>query len=136
MGSSPTPEVRKVFNSYPKAIRDRLYVVRALIRDLSKSDETIGPITETLKWNEPAYLTEKTKAGSTVRLGWKASSPDTYAIYFNCQTTIVKQCQKLFPELAFVDNRALVLKIEEDAPIEALSECLKVALTYHATKKR
>lgn len=30
-----------------------------------------GPIEETLKWGDPAYVTSATKSGSTIRVVWK-----------------------------------------------------------------
>jgi len=84
-----TADVEKVLDSYPAGIRKRMEVLRNLILRTAARTEGVGVITETLKWGEPAYLTEASKSGSTIRMGWKASSPDHYALYFNCRTTLV-----------------------------------------------
>ena len=53
----------------------RLMTLRALIFDVAAKTDGVGALDETLKWGEPAYLT-RSKSGSTIRLGWKASAPD------------------------------------------------------------
>ena len=97
--------------------------------------EGVGTITETLKWGEPAFLTLESKAGSTIRIGWKPSAPARYAVYFNCQTTLVDTFRTLFPELNFDGNRAIVLDEASDVPADSLAICIAAALTYHRTKK-
>ena len=54
-------EIDAVFASYPHAVRQCLDAVRALIIEVAM-ERDVGPLTETLKWGEPAYLTEATKA--------------------------------------------------------------------------
>lgn len=63
------PEVKAAFGRFTPNNRDVLRNVRRLILDLAAGNPRIGPLTETLKWSEPAYLTEATKDGSTLRLG-------------------------------------------------------------------
>ncbi|MGE3464681.1 MAG: DUF1801 domain-containing protein [Pseudomonadales bacterium] len=124
-----------MFLSYPPAIRSKLYQLRDLILSTAASLEAVGPVTETLKWGEPAYLTEQSGSGSTIRIGWKPSAPGRYAMYFNCQTKLVDTFRTLFPELAFEGNRALLLNANERIPKKALGECIELALTYHRWKK-
>ena len=131
----PNADVEKVFLSYPDDIRRRLYVLRDLILDTAESIEAVGPITETLKWGEPAYLTEKSKSGSTIRIGWKESSPTQYAMYFNCRTSLVDTYRTLFPDLSFAGSRALLFDQDEDPPAESVSKCIQLALTYHLDKR-
>jgi hypothetical protein len=99
--------------------------------DTASTTAGVGPITETLKWGEPAYLTNATRSGSTIRLGWRAATPDHFAIFFNCQTTLVDTFRTVFPELEYEANRAIVLSASETLPTETLRECFAAALTYH-----
>lgn len=119
---------------YPPAARDVLAKVRRLILDVAEA-EGVGPLTETLKWSEPAYLTEATRAGSTVRMTWKAKSPDTVALLFHCQTTLVDTFRTRFPELRYQGNRAILLGVDEPLPEPALRWCVAAALTYHRRKR-
>ncbi len=128
------PDVADVMNGYPAAIRAALMQVRELIF-ATAADEGVGPLTETLKWGEPAYLTDATKAGSTIRLGWKANSPAQYAIYFNCRTTLVDTFRTMFADdLEFAGNRAIILDEALPLPRRHLRLCIAMALTYHRTK--
>jgi hypothetical protein len=126
------PEVADVLNGFPRPVRRRLLEVRRLIFDIAAKSDGVGPLTETLKWGEPAYLTETTGSGSTIRLGWNKSSERSCAILFNCRTTLVDTFRNLFPE-AFVyeKNRAILVSASAPLPKAPLSICLSMALTYH-----
>ena len=133
---SPNPDVAGVYASYPEPVRRQLLVLRELIFETAASTPDVGAITETLKWGEPAYLTEASKAGSTIRLGWKPTAPEHYAMYFNCQTDLVDTFRTFFPELNFEGNRALILHVDQAQPCAELEKCIQLALTYHLRKKR
>jgi hypothetical protein len=134
--SKPMSEaVSAVFAGFPEAARSRLLLVRDLIFEAAAA-EGVGPLTETLKWGEPAYLTEASKAGSTIRLGWKPASPRKVAIYFNCKTTLVESFRAtLGDELAFDGARAVLLDAGAPLPVEAVKLCVAAALTYHRNRK-
>ncbi len=127
--------VAAVFDSYPAGVRLKLLGVRSLIFQTALENESIGTLTETLKWGEPAYLTEATKSGSTLRIAWKKSMPDQYGLYFNCRTTLVDTFRTLFPELVYEGNRAIVLSADEEPPWDSLSICIAATLTYHRREK-
>lgn len=127
--------VAQVFKTYSPKIRCKLLALRKIIFDVAASTEGVGQLEETLKWGEPAYITSQTKSGSTIRLGWKKSSPTQYAIYFNCQTNLVESFRTLFSdELKFQGNRAMVFDDDEVVPKDAVCFCIAAALTYHRDK--
>jgi Domain of unknown function (DU1801) len=127
--------VAQIFAAYPPKIRCQLLALRTLIFEVASLTSGVGLIEETLKWNEPAYVTSITKSGSTIRLGWKKSNPTQYAIYFNCQTSLVESFRTLFPcEFKFQGNRAIVFDAAEVVPKDALCFCIAAALTYHLKK--
>lgn len=129
------PAVAQVFETYPPAACRKLMALRELIFQTAALTEGVGEIEETLKWGEPAYVTSKTKSGSTVRIDWKKSNPTQYAIYFNCQTNLVETFRTLFPaEFKFEGNRAIVFHESEDVPADSLALCVAAALTYHRSK--
>lgn len=130
------PEVAKVFAAYPRPVRQKFVTVRQLILKTAAADEAIGPIEETTKWGEPAYLTTATGSGTTVRLGWKPAKPDRFAVLFHCRTTLVDDFRTLFAdELDFEGNRAILLRVADPVPKKPLAACIAMALTYHRTKK-
>ena len=92
----------------------------------------VGPLTETLKWGQPSYLTEQTRAGSTIRLFMTAGRP---AVFFNCNTSLVDGFRSDFPNtFRYEGNRAIVLSETFDAAL--LDLCLTRALTYHRTRRK
>ncbi len=130
------PAVATVFASYPAHIRPKMAALRKLIFETAAATDGVGPITETLKWGEPAYLTSASKSGSTIRIGWKKSAPRRYAIYFQCQTNLVETFRSLFPDaLRFERDRAIVFDASDAVPADALAICIAAALTYHRNKK-
>ena len=109
----------------------RLMEMRALIYEVADATGT-GPLTETLKWGEPAYLPAK-KAGTTIRLG---ATETSCAVYVNCQTTLLESYRERFPgEFDYEGNRAV--RITKGAPLnkEALAQVFAMALTYHRDKR-
>jgi Domain of unknown function (DU1801) len=124
--------VSAAFAAFPPEARRPLMRLRALIFDTAAATPGVGPLEETLKWGEPAYLTSQTRSGSTVRLAWKPARPDQYALYFNCQTTLVDTFRTLFPTgLRFEGNRALIFALSDKPPADTLRFCIGAALTYH-----
>lgn len=129
------PGVADVYAQIPQNILERLLRIRELIFQVAASDPRIGAVTETLKWNEPAYLTQETRSGSTIRLGRLKNSDTEYAIYFNCQTTLVPEFRKKFGQVfRFEKNRALLLSCEKELPEKEITECIRAALLYHHIK--
>merc|ERR1712173_177845 len=99
--------------------------------------EAVGPITETLRWGEPAYLTQNTKSGTTIRLGRSISAPKDAAIFFNCQTSLVEEFRMQFAdEFRFEKNRAVIIPHERALPENAVRFCLGRALNYHSGGRR
>jgi hypothetical protein len=128
-------KVKQVFGTYPIEIRTELLTLRELIFATAAKNPDVGEITETLKWGEPAYLTEKSKSGSTIRIGWKKAAPEHYSMYFNCQTTLVETFKTLFPkEFQFQGNREIILSAGGNVDQDALALCIEMALTYHRSK--
>ena len=131
-----TPDIAAVFASYPGAIRGKLLDLRALIFDVAAHTAGVGVLDESLKWGEPAYITAASKSGSTIRIAWKKANPTQYAMYFNCQTTLVDSFKTMFPTAFKVEgNRALVFSEHDEVPVEALRICVAMALTYHSNKR-
>lgn len=133
MPTRPPPDVAVTFASYPPEIRKRVLKLRELIFDVAACSQGVGKLEESLKWGEPAYITTESKSGSTTRIAWKKAKPKQYAMYFNCQTTLVDSFKTMFPTaFKFEGNRALVFAEHDEVPVAALRICVEMALTYHA----
>jgi hypothetical protein len=115
-------EVAAAFAAFLELVRLRLLEVRKLIFATAAETAGVGPLTETRKWSEPAYLTEATGSGSTIRLGRPKSPEAMGAVLFNCRTTLVETFRMQFPEeFAFQGNRAILLDPSAPLPAEPLS---------------
>lgn len=129
-------EQSTLFNNYPSKVRNKLLALRRLILDVAASTPGVGKLTETLKWNQPSYVTEQSRSGSLIRIDRVKNDPEKYAIYFHCQTTLVEEFKKMFEDdLNFVGNRCIVFDLNEPIPEKQLRHCIEQALTYHRRKK-
>ncbi len=124
------PEVKNVIDTYPMEIQPKIMQLRQLIFSVAKeSDLTLR---ETLKWNEPSYLS---KDGSTIRIAWRKLFPNQYGIFFNCKTSLIETFKEIYPqEFTFEGNRAIIFELDEDVPEQELKTCIALSLNYHALK--
>ena len=77
MSLPPLPKgVEAVVAAYPTRARSRFHDIRAIVLSAAADTPETGPLTETLKWGEPAYLTEATKSGATLRVAWSPHDPN------------------------------------------------------------
>ena len=132
MSKIENPDVTRVFDGYPDAMRVKMMRRRQLVLDTASETEGVNSLEETLKWGEPSYLT---RSGSTVRMDWKDKSPDRYAIYFNCNTPLVETFKRIYGDtFTFEGKRAIVFGETDQLPIDELKHCVSTALTYHRVK--
>lgn len=125
-------EVKNVFNSYPDDIREKMMFLRQLILEAAKEIDNIKSLEETLKWGEPSYLA---KGGSTIRMDWKKSKPNQYAMYFHCKTKLIDMFKEIYKDkFKFEANRAILFDIKDKVPVNELKHCISLSLTYHHIK--
>lgn len=64
-------------------------------------------------------------------------APESCALYFNCQTTLLDTFRTCFPdELTYEGNRAIVFKVDATVRRELVKECIAAALTCHRRSRR
>ncbi len=125
-------DVRKTIKLYPEDIQEKLISIRQMIFTLASKNPEIGKIEETLKWGEPSYIAQK---GSTIRLAWRKSNPESYGIFFNCKSKLVETYKEIYPKsFHYQDNRAMIFNSSQKIPKIELNHCLLLALTYHKVK--
>jgi hypothetical protein len=129
------PAVRAAFDAYPPALRAALLDLRRLILETAAATPGVGAVTETLRWKQPSYLTAVTGSGTTIRIDALKGSPDGYALYVNCKTSLVESYKHLYPDsFRYEGQRALLFSTRAPPPEAALRHCIALALTYHRTK--
>ena len=125
----PDP-VRDVIDGYPPDARAGVLELRRLIFDVAHGLPGVGPLEETLKWGQPAYLPRKPRTGSTLRLGLHKMA--SFALFAHCQTTIISDYAQAFPAWDKLDgNRAVLFDRPAQIEPERLSHLVRHALTYH-----
>lgn len=130
MRSIANSDVAAVFARYPDPMSQKL--LRQLVLDTATGAEGVGALEESLKWGEPSYLA---KDGSTIRMDWKEKSPHEYALYFNCNTSLVDTFKVFYGHLlTFEGKRAIVFHVTDQLPVDALKHCISLALRYHRLK--
>jgi hypothetical protein len=130
------PAVARIFAAYPPGVRRRMLTLRAKIFAVARSIDGVGEIEETLKWGEPAYVTAESKSGSTIRIDWKPSKPDRYAMYFICTTDLVETFRTLYPhEFTYEGNRAITFALDQAITWDSLAFCIGAALTWQRERK-
>jgi len=126
------PAVEQVFANYPKPVLEKILHLRTIILETANEIESITELEETLKWGEPSYLVKK---GSTIRIDWKAKSPNQYAMYFKCTSKLVPTFKEVYGDIFnYENNRAILFDLDDDIPTTELKECIELALTYHSVK--
>lgn len=129
------PAVEAVFAAYPERLRAPLLALRRLIFETAAATEGAGRLVETLKWGQPAYLTERPRSGSTIRIDALKDQPDGYALFVHCQSRLVPDYRERYGDLLTFDgNRAILLSADEPPPEAVLRHCIALALTYHRRK--
>jgi hypothetical protein len=125
--------VANAFAAMPETVQPRMRDIRAMIFAAAEATRT-GPLTETLKWGAPSYLTNATKSGTTIRLGQQRADGRA-AMFVHCQTTLIDAFRDRFADqFEFDGNRALILP--DDPDLDALAVCIACALTYHRDNRK
>jgi hypothetical protein len=109
-----------------------LLTLRRLVFEVAATTDGVGEVVETLKWGQPAYLTQKPKSGTTIRMD---AYGDGYAIFVPCTTSLVATYRELYGDaLSCEGNRAVVFSMKDELPVDVVKHCLALALTYHKWK--
>lgn len=124
------PKVAAAYDAFPPEVRNMAIILRALIYDVALQTHAVGPLHETLKWGQPAFLTSVTKSGSTLRIG--APRTGGCALYAHCATTIISSYVATFPDADKIEgNRAVHFSQPDDIVPARLRLLIRHALTYH-----
>ncbi|MEO0681640.1 MAG: DUF1801 domain-containing protein [Pseudomonadota bacterium] len=131
---APPAPVAEAFRALPSALRPRLAELRSLIFETAEA-EGVGPLTETLKWGEPAYLTEATKSGGTLRLGRLKGRDDACALFVTCTSRLADEVRaEVGGRLEVIGDRAVAIPATGPWDRAAARAAIALALTYKRRK--
>ena len=129
--ASPDPDVTAVFDRQTPELRAALLALRSLILDVAKSTPGTGSLVETLKWGQPAYLTQGPKSGTTIRIDAENRFGGDYALFVSCSTSLVDDWRERFPDFDYIGNRGVSFRLDAPFPDADIRHCIAIALTYH-----
>lgn len=124
------PNIKSIFDNFEPMVRSATLQVRDWVFEIAASDSEIGSITEDLKWGEPAYLTNQTNSGTTLRINQKKNTPNLFAIYVNCKTDLVENFKNIFPKLKYEGTRAIVVDASFPLPENEIKTIISMVLRY------
>ncbi|MEM7362072.1 MAG: DUF1801 domain-containing protein, partial [Bacteroidota bacterium] len=127
--------VERKFLDFDKLIREKLLILREIIFEVANQNEEIGELTEALRWSQPSYIPKVTNSGTLIRLDKYYPKKDHFAIYFHCQTNLIWNFKKMFPQLNYAGNRAIFFSVNDKIPKSILKRCFYKAFTYKINKK-
>lgn len=129
-----SPQVAPVFDAFPDDVRPGLLKLRALILSVAEDTPEAGQVSEELRWGQPSYLTPKTGAGTTLRLG--VPKTGGFALFVHCRTSLMDEFRTLAgPGWDVEGNRAVVFRDDARLNDPALRWLISRALTYHLPAK-
>ena len=125
------PKVEAAFDAMAPETQAGALALRALIFDTANDLPMAHPLTEALRWGQPAYLAPK---GSTIRLGGhKAAS---FALFVHCQSRLMGDFTSAFPgEDRLEGNRAILFDAPDQIDPTRHGWLIARALTYHIPAK-
>ncbi len=126
------PNVAATIAAWPEAAQKTFLAIRTILFHAAADQSVVGPLTETLKWGEPAYLTAASKSGTTVRLAWKPATPAHLSVLLNCRTTLIEKLRTIYPTtFHYQGTRAALVALDAPLPEVALDHLARLAQTYH-----
>lgn len=118
--------ILEIYNNYTDLQQGKLIELKQLIMNVASN---LGDITiqESLKWKQLSFSSQN---GTPIRID--RFSESQIGLFVHCQTTLVEEWRELFGNsLDFSKNRAILLSVNSELPIEELTLCIQMALTYH-----
>ena len=129
------PDVEAAFDRHSPPLRAALLRLRELIYAVAEQTPTTGQLVETLKWGQPAYLTEKPKSGTTIRIDADAGNGGDYALFVPCSTSLIETWREHYPDLTYGGTRSVHFRLGEPLPEAEIAHCIALAMTYHQRKR-
>ncbi|RZU62206.1 uncharacterized protein DUF1801 [Zhihengliuella halotolerans] len=126
-------DIRAIFDSYSEAPRAVLLELRSLIFATAATFEDGDRLTETVKWGQPSYAALRPGKGTAVRLGTPSESE--IAVLVHCGTSLISTFRRLYPELQYSKNRAILLHVDQPLPREPLKRFVEMALAYPSSRR-
>lgn len=131
----PAP-IAAVTATWPPLAQSKFAKLRQIILTAAAEVPTTGSLSETLKWGEPAWLTEATKSGTTLRAAWKPAYSDEIGLFVNCRTSVAETMRQLYPDaFRFDGTRGLWMGLNDPMPEQAVDHLARLTQNYHRARR-
>jgi hypothetical protein len=123
-------EVQAVYDACPQPVRQGLHQLRGLILAQAALMPQIGPVTEALRWGQPAFLTLDSGAACSLRIG--PIKGQGFGLFVQCQTGLIAAfAAGAGVGLRFGGTRAVLFGPEHGIDPAQMSVLIGQALGYH-----
>lgn len=125
-------DIARAIDDLPVEFRPGLLSLRAMILAEAAARPEAGPVTEALRWGQPAYLASR---GSTIRIGCNRDRA-RFALFFHCRSAVIPEFRDIYGDAFRYDgNRAILFDANDPLPDPRLQLCIGRALTYRVKGK-
>jgi hypothetical protein len=123
----PPPEIAAIFAAAQPRQRRGLIALRSLIFQVAAGLPDPAPVTEALRWGQPAYLASR---ASTICIGLPKFGG--FALCCHCRTSLVADCRDIVgPNARAEGNRAVLFDDLSDVHTSPVAVLIARALTWH-----
>lgn len=130
--SALSSEVQAVYDACTPPARHGLHQLRGLILEQAELMPQIGPVTEALRWGQPAFLTLDTAAACSLRIG--PVKGQGFGLFVHCQTGLIAAfATGAGAGLRFSGTRAVLFAPQDRIDPAQISVLIGQALGYHLT---
>jgi hypothetical protein len=127
-------QVQAVFDACPVPVRQGLLQLRGLILTEAAQMPQIGPVTEALRWGQPAFLTLQTGAGCSLRIGPVKSGG--FGQFVHCQSGLIPAfAAGPGAGMRFEGTRAVLFATVAEIQAAPLALLIGRALGFHLGRK-
>ncbi|WP_377507352.1 DUF1801 domain-containing protein [Octadecabacter sp. R77987] len=124
-----TPEIAAVLDAQPALTAQGMARLRDLILETAVSDPRVGPLSESLKWGQPAFRPKAANTGTTLRVA--AHKDAAFALYAPCSTTVIPTHAERFAGADRIDGtRAILFDHPDQIDADRLRLTILHGLTY------
>ncbi len=121
------PGVQAAYDAAPEPARTGMLALRARIFAVAAATPEAGPVTEALRWGQPAFLAPK---GSTLRVGVPKGA--AFALFCHCRSSLIPGFRAgPGAGLRFEGTRAVLFDDPAELAAAPLDPLIRHALAYH-----
>ena len=134
MQHAPAPLLERIA-TWSDGAQQALWTCRALFHTVAE-ERGVAPLTESLKWGQPAWRPRQPRTGTTLRMDWTQADPAHLMLHVDCKTMLAARMRTLYPDLPDNDGRRrIAVALDRPLPEQALAHLAEMTFTYHRARR-